>query len=232
MIRTLAALYSSLLHLFFPNNCECCSQDLTAEENILCLSCRHQLPETSFEQYTGNPVEHIFQGRVNIQHAAAVFYYTHPSPLQHLVYQFKYKQRKDIALYMGRQMGLQLLKSPWIQDISLIVPVPLHAGRKRKRGYNQSALLADGISAVIRKPVMDMLARTRFRQSQTLHNRETRWKNVEQAFRLKQTSLHPEEHILLIDDVITTGATSEACCHELLRTGAKVSICSLSLAIR
>lgn len=231
-MQPLASFYRSLIHLFYPHCCEICGNDLTEAEEVLCLACLHQLPVTPLQADNDHPAARIFHGRVNVQHATAIYYYTQPSPLQQLIYQFKYRQRQDIARYMGRQMGLQLLQYPWLSEISALVPVPLHPQRKRQRGYNQSALLAAGIATIIQKPVKEILSRSHFKHSQTKHNRETRWQNVAQAFHIHHHTTYSRDHFLLVDDVITTGATTEACCHQLLSTGASVSICSLALAIR
>ncbi|ASZ10489.1 ComF family protein [Chitinophaga pendula] len=231
-MQPLVSFYRSLVHLFYPHCCEICGQDLTDAEEVLCLTCLHQLPATQCLSHNDHPAARIFQGRINVQHAAAIYYYIQPSPLQQLVYQFKYHQRQDIARYMGRQMGLQLLQFPWIQEITAIVPVPLHRQRQRQRGYNQSALLANGIAAIIQQPVKELLYRSHFKHSQTKHNRETRWQNVTQAFHIKHPATYARDHFLLVDDIITTGATTEACCLQLLKTGANVSICSLAMAVR
>lgn len=226
-------LLSSLIHLFFPHVCDGCGTDLTSTEEILCLICLEKLPRTGFQHYDANPVARVFRGRVNIRYAMAAYYYRRPSLLQSLVYRFKYHNRQDIALQLGRQMGHMLMQSKWLHEISGIIPVPLSKSRERSRGYNQAALLAAGIAAVIHKPVIsDVLIRKNYTSSQTRKNRESRWENVETAFTLKNAADIRNRHVLLVDDVITTGATTEACCLTLQQEKVHISVCSLAYANR
>lgn len=224
-------LLSSLLHLFYPHTCEGCGTDLSSTEEILCLSCMRQLPVTGFQHHTNNPVARIFYGRAKVLQAMAAYYYVRSTLLQRLIYQFKYHRREDIALFLGRQAGHLLLQSQWIHEITGIVPVPMTAARERQRGYNQAAVLANGIAAVTGKPVINnILARTDQRTSQTTKNRLLRWQNVTASFMLKAPTLPSGQHVLLVDDVITTGATTETCCRLLYDAGASVSVCSLAYA--
>jgi ComF family protein len=223
----------SLIHLFFPHVCDGCGIDLTSSEEILCLSCLQKLPRTDFQHYETNPVAKVFRGRVDIRHAMASYYYRNPSLLQSLVHRFKYHDRQDIALQLGRQIGHMLMQCKWLHEINCIIPVPLSKSRERSRGYNQAALLAAGISAVIEKPVIaDVLIRENYTSSQTKKNRELRWENVAAAFTLKKPAVIRDQHILLVDDIITTGATTEACCLTLQQEKVTVSICSLAYANR
>ena len=221
----------SLIHLFFPHVCDGCGTDLTSSENILCLSCLEQLPRTGFQHHETNPVEKVFRGRVNIRHAMASYYYRNPSLLQSLVHRFKYHNRQDIALQLGRQIGHMLMQCKWLHEINCIIPVPLSKSKERSRGYNQAALLAAGISAVIDKPVIShVLIRENYASSQTKKNRELRWENVASAFTLKNAADIRNQHILLVDDIITTGATTEACCLALEQEKVNISVCSLAYA--
>lgn len=226
-------LLSSLIHLFFPHVCDGCGIDLTPSEEILCLNCLENLPRTDFQHYDINPVAKVFRGRVNIRHAMAAYYYRKSSLLQSLIYRFKYHNRQDIALQMGRQIGHMLLQSKWLHEITGIIAVPLSKHRERSRGYNQAALLAAGIAAVTRKPVLtNVLIRKNYVSSQTRKNRELRWENVAAAFALNNAAGIRDQHILLVDDVITTGATTEACCLTLLQAKVNISVCSLAYANR
>ncbi|MCW3462283.1 ComF family protein [Chitinophaga nivalis] len=226
----LSGLLSPLVHLFFPHCCEVCGNDLPAGHEILCFRCRQALPLTRFHLYAGNPVENIFTGRVPIQQATATYYYSQSSALQQLIHRFKYKQRKDIATYLGRQTGYLLQESPWMTTIDAIVPVPLFPAREKKRGYNQAALLADGIAQITGTPVYTRaLLRQQYTDTQTRKGRTGRWANVATVFRAGNMPLQGK-HLLLTDDVITTGATTEACSHALIAAGARVSICCLAFA--
>lgn len=222
-------LFSSLVHLFYPHSCDGCGRDLARTENILCLRCQRRLPATGFQLYTGNPVERALWGRADISHGMAGYYYAPASLLQRLIHRFKYHRRKDIALHLGRQLGRMLQQSAWLYEISCIVPVPLHAARERRRGYNQAALLAEGIAAVTQKPLAaQAMRRTSPAGSQTRSNRISRWENVAHVFSVCDNPAVQGRHVLLVDDVITTGATMEACSHALLAARAQVSVCSLA----
>jgi ComF family protein len=224
-------LYTSLLHLFYPHSCDACGKDLMHTEEILCLQCQHTLPVTNFQQYAENPVEKIYRGRTNIKHAMAGYYYVQSSPMQQLIHLFKYQGRKDIALYLGKQMGHMLNKSKWIHEIDCIVPVPLYRIKEKHRGYNQSTILANGIASVTQKPVFNnVLSRQKPTGTQTRKNRVARWQNVATVFAPDNIQSIKGQHVLLIDDVITTGATTEACSNILLTGNATVSICSLAVA--
>lgn len=223
-----------LLHLLYPRTCECCGHDLTRREEVLCLRCAGKLPATGFQLLPDNPVEKIFWGRVRLRHAMAGYYFGRHAQLQRLIHRFKYHGRKDIALYMGRQLGLQLQQSSWWQQINLVVPVPLNTVKQRHRGYNQAAVLAAGIAGVLGCDMQpDVLARARAVTTQTHQSRPERWENVADAFALYQPKAVHRKHILLVDDVLTTGATLEACTRAVLEgNDVKVSVCALAFATR
>lgn len=224
-------LLSSLLDLFYPHTCDGCGIDLTRTERVLCLHCQRRLPLTGYQHLHNNPVEKIFWGRVNIRHAMAAYYYRKSSLLQQLIYQFKYNRREDIATHFGHQMGNILLQSKWLYEVNSIIPVPIHPTKLQQRGYNQAMVLANGIAAVTGFPVTDdILFRSNYAPSQTNKGRLLRWQNVSGVFSIKHTDQLKDCHILLIDDVLTTGATIEACSQLLMNAGATVSICTLAFA--
>jgi ComF family protein len=203
---------SSLLHLFYPHSCEGCSSDLLSDQQFLCARCMHQLPATGFFTQNGNPVEKIFYGRIPVKQAATAFYFTKSSLLQHLLLQLKYKNNKEAGYFLGRMMGHALAQSERFADTDLLVPLPLHPKKEFIRGYNQAALLCEGIAEVWPKPILlNTVTRTRFTETQTHQNRLSRWQNMEEVFAVTQPELLTNKQILLVDDVITTGATLEAC---------------------
>ncbi|WP_295126592.1 ComF family protein [uncultured Chitinophaga sp.] len=207
---------SALLHLFYPHSCESCGRDLSRNEEILCLRCYHRLPVTRYHLVPNNPVEKLFWGRVPVQHASAAYYFGKHSHLQHLIHSFKYLGRKDIAFFLGRQMGNMLMESGWLTDATSIVPVPLFKSREKKRGYNQAAVLASGISEVTGCRLrQDVLFRKTFTDTQTHKGRIDRWQNVSEVFYSRKNEGLEGEHVLLVDDVLTTGATMEACANSL-----------------
>lgn len=223
-------LLSPLLQLFYPHCCEICGEELSPTDNLLCLHCRDNLPVTNFHRYEGNPVAHIFRGRLDIAHATAAYYYSQSSGLQLLIHHFKYRQRKDIATWLGTQAGYMLRECSWITEIDMLVPVPLFPRKEKQRGYNQATLLASAMAGVINLPVLPRaLGRLQYTDTQTRKSRISRWDNVKDVFRA-DPALLTGRHVLLVDDVITTGATTEAAGRALQEAGATVSISCLAWA--
>lgn len=224
-------LKEALLHLLYPNLCQGCGTDLLPHKSSLCLRCLHSLPYTNFEKYPANPVEKIFWGRLPIINASAQFYFTKESLMQRLLHLFKYKEAKDLGLQLGTLMGVQL-KASGRFDADALIPLPLFPKRERRRGYNQAMVLCEGISRIMNIPILlKAIIRPEYTETQTIKGRMERWKNMEGKFLLKKPNLLDNKHILLVDDVVTTGATLEACGNELLKApGLQLSICTLCVA--
>jgi ComF family protein len=224
------SLFQSLLHLFFPYTCCGCGTDLLAEHTLFCIYCQASMPLTRFESFPGNPIEKIFWGRTEIQAATAHLYFTSGSAVQHSLHLLKYKGRKEIGIYFGQQMGKQLLQSHRFNDCEIIVPLPLFVDREKKRGYNQAALIAEGISQQLKIPmVQDAVFRVKKTETQTHKSRIQRWKNMQSIFQIRHPQKIYGRHVLLVDDVVTTGASLEACARSLLNTpGVRLSIACLA----
>ncbi len=222
----------SLLHLVFPHVCEGCGSDAPAQNELLCLKCISDLPRTNFHFFYNNPIEKIFWGRLAVRQAAAIYYFTKESRMQHLMHQLKYKGNRELGIYLGNLMGKAILETGRFQQIDALVPLPLHPSKEKARGYNQAGLLCKGISEVIKKPVMDKsVIRISHTETQTHKSRTERWKNMEGRFTVTKTEDLKGKHILLIDDVITTGASLEACGTSLLQVPElELSICTLCYA--
>lgn len=223
----------SIVHLLFPHTCSGCGSDLLANEALLCIRCFDHLYETDFATIENNAVEKTLWGRVPLTAAMSLYYFSRGSLLQSLVHQFKYKGNKQLGIYLGKQMGYSIKNSERFATIDGIVPVPLFADKEQKRGYNQSALLADGIAAVLQVPVFNRaVTRVRYTSSQTQKTRIQRWQNVEGVFTVCDSTL-VNKNILLVDDVITTGATLEACAAAVIDDvpGVSVSIATLAYAV-
>lgn len=223
---------AAVLQLFFPHVCVGCGSDVLAQENTLCLRCITSLPETNYELHKANPVEKMFWGRLPLNTATAQFYFGKESLVQHLMHQFKYKGNRELGLQLGMIMGEQLKKSQRFEEVSALVPLPLFPVKERIRGYNQSAVLCQGIASVMNLPILDhVVSRPQHTETQTKKGRIDRWKNVEGKFLLNHKESLTGQHILLIDDVITTGATLESCGNELLQIeNLKLSIATLCVA--
>lgn len=225
--------FNDFLHLFFPHTCEGCGTDILNNEDALCAECLTALPQTGFLSTPNNPVEKIFYGRLAVEQAGSAFYFNSDSLIQHLIFQFKYRNNTTAGFYLGKILGKLLFHSGRFNDIDIIIPLPLNEKKLYKRGYNQAALLAKGISEILNKPVAEnALERTLFTETQTLKNRITRWQTMEGAFKLINASIINNKHILLVDDIITTGATLEACGHSILEAeNTRLSICTLAYTI-
>lgn len=231
-MKSLYEAVNSFTHIFFPHICIGCGTDLISDNQLLCMHCINKLPETHFELYKDNPVEKIFWGRASIKSASAQYYFTKNSILQQLLHQLKYKGKKEIGTYFGVLMGESISDSQRFQNIDAIVPLPLFASREKKRGYNQATVIAEGISSVMNLPVLrNCIERISATETQTQKNRIERWQNISGRFRLKNKEDVLGKHILLVDDVITTGATLDACANEFLREeNIDVSVLTLAYA--
>jgi len=224
----------SFLHLLFPHVCTGCGSDSLNRNSVLCMRCMEALPETNFEWHANNPVEKIFWGRLPVISATAQFYFTKESLMQHLMHQFKYKGQKDLGLQLGRMMGEQLLRSGRFATVDALVPLPLFPAKEKRRGYNQAAVLCDGMAASMKIPVLDnAISRPEHTETQTKKGRIERWKNMEGKFLLTNPEAIRNKHVLLVDDVVTTGATLEAGGMELLQAeNVKLSLAVLCVASR
>ena len=223
---------SPLKHLFYPHVCTGCGSDFVEDDNLLCLQCINDLPHTNFEMHANNPVEKIFWGRLPLTAAMSEFYFTKGTLIQTLIHQFKYKSNIDVGLYLGAIMGRSLLNSNRFTTIDALIPLPLNAEKEFKRGYNQATILCNGMAEVMGVPVIkNNVVRNRFTETQTKKHRAERWKNVESSFGTNDSAALRNKHILLVDDVVTTGATLEACGTEILKIeGTKLSIATLAYA--
>jgi len=225
---------NALLHLLFPHICAGCTNDILDSDSSLCMRCIASLPETGFALHEDNPVANKFTGRLQLQSATAQYYFTKSSLIQQLIHQLKYKGHEELGLQLGQMMGRQLVQSGRFQSIDILVPLPLFAARQKKRGYNQAAVLCRGMAKAMNIPVYEKsVERITATESQTKKGRIDRWLNTEGKFRVKDEAALTGKHLLLVDDVITTGATLEACGAELVKIkGTRVSIAALCYATR
>jgi len=233
-MNLLKNIFSDTLHLFYPHLCTGCSSDLLDDKNLLCLKCIDNLPHTNFAQHANNPVEKIFWGRLAITAAHAEFYFSKESLIQHLIHQLKYKNNKEIGIYLGQLMGKSMLNSNRFQTVDYLIPLPLYPDKEHKRGFNQATVICNGISSVMNIPVLkNNIIRQRFTETQTRKHRIERWENVEGSFVVKNAEAIKGKHLLLIDDVITTGATLESCGQAIMKTeDVKLSVATLAFATK
>ena len=232
-LQSLRELSHGLLHLFYPRLCDGCSKPLLAAEEVLCVGCSLQLPQTNYHDVADNETAIRFAGRIPFIHATSFAYFTSDGLLQHLLHGLKYSNKKENGYFLGKAMGISLQHAKWISSVDMIVPVPLHPAKQAKRGFNQSMLIAEGMSGVLGIPANDkLLVRVRNTESQTSKTRAERVANMSDAFELREQSKLKGKHILLCDDVLTTGATLEACAVALMKEESiKISIATIGIAI-
>ncbi|MDD2799458.1 MAG: ComF family protein [Bacteroidales bacterium] len=220
------------MRLLFPETCVLCGKSLIESEDIICLHCLYRLPRTNFHNDRENRVEKRFFGKIAVEQASSLFYFNKGSDFRHLIHLLKYKDRQDVGETLGRYAARELLQQGAFSDIDCIIPIPLHKKKERKRGYNQAECIAKGMSEVLKKPVeLNGVHRVKANNTQTRKSVLQRWQNVQEIFELKDATLLQGKHILLIDDVLTTGATMEACAVVLLQVdGVKISLFTLAVA--
>lgn len=233
MIATLKSYLHDLTHLVFPHHCEGCGTDILHDEQLLCAACSNSLPETNYLSTAGNPLEKMFYGRLRIAKAGAGWYFTKESLVQHLIHQLKYKGNKDIGTYLGKLLGHQIRLSGRFEEVDALVPLPLNPKREFKRGYNQSAVICEGIAEVWQKPILkDAVTRTIFTETQTHQDRVHRWENMDGVFQVSNETAIKGKHLLLVDDIVTTGATLEACGASILRVdGTRLSLVTVACTL-
>jgi ComF family protein len=221
------------ISLVYPKICAICGNSLWKSEETICQRCDYHLPKTNFHLESDNPVSRLFWGRVNIEAATAFLYFNKGNAVQELIHKLKYKGRKDIGVLMGSRYGLYLRNSCLFRDISWIIPVPLHKKKFAQRGYNQSELFALGLSSVMRVPVENNeLVREKVTETQTRKSRFKRWENVSEKFVIQNPQKLAGSHVMLVDDVITTGATLEACAQALIPVpGIRISIVAIAVTL-
>jgi ComF family protein len=202
-------------------------------ESLICTECFVVIPRTNYHFIEDNPVAQLFWGRCLIEKAAAFSYYNKGSRIRKLIHNMKYNGIREIGYDLGRLYGLSLKTSGFINDIDIIIPVPLHPVKKRIRGFNQSETISMGIADATHLPVdLKSLARVLVSATQTKRSRYERWTNVEGIFQVLDSQTIMGKHVLLVDDVITTGSTIESCTNELLKIeGVKVSAVALAFAV-
>ena len=222
--------------LILPRTCLACGRVLLENESCICLACRYNMPLTNFSKHKDNPVKLLFENVLPVESATAMFWFVGGTEWQRIIHNFKYYGRWFFAQKMGEMFGEELLDSGEFEGVDLIIPIPLHYRRRLRRGYNQSEQLAIGIGRKMGiKCDFRSVCRRRFNDSQTSKSRGERWENVEEIFEVRRVDKLRGKHILLIDDVLTTGATMASCASTIVKAcdgDVRISIASLSVSRR
>lgn len=222
----------SFVSLLFPRCCIVCGRPLAKGEECLCTMCNINLPRTGYHLKEDNPVEKLFWGKIPLERATSFFFYRKGSDFRQILHQLKYGGQKNIGAIMGRYMAAELQESGFFEDIDVIVPVPLHKKKQRLRGYNQSEWIARGIAAVTGIPIdIEAVVRHKNTETQTSKSSLERWENVNGIFELYHADPLTGKHILIVDDVLTTGATTVECASCLTKIeGVRISVLTLAIA--
>jgi ComF family protein len=231
-MKLLRGYLADFVSLLFPELCPACQASLMANEYIICLDCRYNLPYTNFHLQTDNIVAQQFYGKIKIEAAYALYYFNKGGKVQNLMHHFKYKGMQKIGDLLGNIAGAHLIENPIFNTADLIIPVPLHKSRFKERGYNQSACFANGLAQKLNAVVEhDNLHRMVATATQTHKSRFARFENMQEVFLVTHPERLVNKHVLLVDDIVTTGSTLEACGIELLKVpGLTLSIATIAYA--
>ena len=224
-------MFKDFLDMLFPRTCLTCNGLLEKNEEMICTHCRFELPQTDFHLEQDNPLARKFWGRVPLKYAFAYLRFVKTGKVQTLLHHLKYYGKEEVGDMLGKWYGNELRKKGFEGEFDLILPVPLHLSKLRKRGYNQCDSIARGLAEGLQIDWSNsVLLRKQANISQTKKDRVERWENVESIFEVINPQLVENKNILIVDDVITTGATLEACCVPLQKAGCRsLSIASLAV---
>ena len=233
IIKTVSYCSQAVSNLIFPRLCFGCDQSSVEENEFFCVACMTDLPFTEFEKIRDNPVEKLFWGRVKASFANSTFFYQEETPIQKAIHRLKYDNQPELGLFFGELMGYKLSGLTALHNIDYLIPMPLHPKKEKSRGYNQAALLCRGMSKATGIPCHEnFLKRSTHTVTQTQKSRIERWENVSDVFGVNNDPAMLGKNILLVDDVITTGASTESCIQTLLDAGiGEVSVSSLAFTL-
>lgn len=225
-------MFESIINLFFPKVCSGCNSFLLTNENVICTVCRHDIPLTNHHLNPENDASKKFYGRIPILHASALFYFHKKGIVQQLIHNLKYKGHEEIGSIVGEWYSEDLSRMEFIQTVDEIIPVPLHPRKLKERGYNQVTAFGKALSSSLNLTYNDsLLIRNIYSKTQSKKNLLGRTEGIETIFDVSFSERDHNKHFLLIDDVITTGSTLEACSRALLKIpGARISIVCMAMA--
>ena len=232
MPSTVADIFKDFVTLIYPRYCLACQDGLIKGEDIICTRCIHDLPRTGYHLEKENPVFKRLYGRIPLCHAFAFLLFKKGGRVQHLLHEFKYNNHPEIGRVIGRVYGEELLEKGFNEQFDAVLPIPLHSAKEKRRGYNQSTEFAKGLSLALGVTgIYNAVVRKTVTETQTRKSKLKRWENVKEVFQVVDKPAIEGKRILLVDDVITTGATIEACGQELISAGCReLSVGSIAYA--
>jgi ComF family protein len=224
-------MFKSLVNLFFPKACYACLHPHQDNENTICTNCRHDLPVTNFHLNHDDSIKKVLYGRAKIENGTALFRFEKKGLVQKLIHGLKYKGYENIGFILGNWLGGELKDIEGYQNIDIVIPVPLHKKKLQHRGYNQVTKFGQQIALALNANFIDdTLIKITNTKSQTKKTRLSRWRNNKELFTLKHIDAIENKHILLVDDIITTGATLEACATALNQAqNIKISVATMAI---
>jgi ComF family protein len=222
-----------LLNIIFPKICLICTREVEENQQMICFYCLSDLPLTDFSEHSENRLETSFSGRIPIRSATSLVYFHKKGQVQKLMHQLKYHDKQEIGRFFGNWLGEEMLRGKRFEQVDVIVPVPLHPQKQKKRGYNQVTTFAEQLAIKLEAELRpELLIKTSVSKTQTLKNRKERSLNKENEFKLTDNNFLENKHLLLVDDIITSGATLEACWVPLRKVqGIRISLASMALTV-
>ena len=232
-MKFFSTIAQSITQLIYPNICAACGEELLGNEHLICVTCTQALPKTNFHLQHDNPVWQKFYGRVQIENATSLYYFNKNTLLQELLHALKYNGKQKIGVELGRRFAKEIVNCAWLKNVDYLIPVPISAKKIKQRGFNQSECIVEGLHQILNIPTDNTsIIRSKHTRSQTTMHINERIQNVKNAFAMQTKNLLENKHVILVDDVLTTGATLESCAQEILAlTNTKVSILTLAYAI-
>ncbi|WP_037317749.1 ComF family protein [Salegentibacter sp. Hel_I_6] len=224
-------MFHDLANLFYPKICNCCDSLLLKAEKVICTTCLHQLPTTGYHFDNENATKKVFDARLRIENATSLLYFKKKGIVQNLIHNLKYRKQEEVGSFLGKWLGEEISSHPGFKDIDCVIPVPLHRKKLKKRGFNQVTEFGQELAKILDADfVEDVLVKKSGSRTQTLKKRLGRWGHIDATFMLENAEKIQNKHILLVDDLVTTGATLEACGNKLLKIkNTKLSIATMAI---